>query len=255
VAIEDFCVVGLFEGVGFAFTCVWSVSDPWSCASVIESKESKSNGPKMYFILKLTITFGARIRSLVVIKRQFYHEIAFAVGRFYPEAMTELDEVWNRMLADAAKSAKAQGRGDVAEYLSLKAANDMIRSAGVKWLFDSALEIAAAADRTSKHISIERVEPFNFPYRGANIVGSQLKLIFGVRCLSVDAGWTRTPSDGFMPGGPLAVARLRHFGMPKANAELLLLKDDATVTWAESGADRDFTTERLRDHFLVFLGG
>jgi hypothetical protein len=75
-------------------------------------------------------------------------------------------------VADAAASAKAQGRGDVAEYLSLKAANDLIRSAGVKWLFDSALEIAAAADQTSKHISIERVEPFNFPYRGANIVGS-----------------------------------------------------------------------------------
>jgi len=187
-------------------------------------------------------------------KCQFYHEIAFAVGRFYSEAMTELDEVWNRMLSDAAESAKAQGRHDVAEYLSLKAANDVIRSAGVKWLFDSALELVSAAERAARRISIERVEPFNFPYRGANIVGSQLKLLFGVRCLSVEAGWTRTPSDGFMRGGPLAVARLRHFGMPKANAELLLLKTDATVTWSETGLKRDFTTEHLQEHFLVFLG-
>ena len=168
--------------------------------------------------------------------------------------MTELDEVWNRMLADAAESAKAQGRSDVAEYLSLKAANDMIRSAGVKWLFDSALEITAAAEGAARRITIERVEPFNFPYRGANIVGSQLKLNLGVRCLSVEAGWTRTPADGFMRGGPLAVARLRHFGIPKANAELLLLKTDAAVTWSETDSKRDFTTQHLQEHFLVFLG-
>jgi len=192
----------------------------------------------------------------ITINYRFYHEIAFAVRRFYSEAMTEFDEVWNRMLADAAESAKAQGRHDVAEYLSLKAANDMMRSAGVKWLFDSVIEIAAEANRANRNISIERVEPHSFSYHGANIVGSQLKLLLGVRCLSVEAGWTRTPSDGFMRGGPLAIARLKHFGMPRANAELLLLKGDTTPKWSENTPDarRSVTIKHLQDHFVVFLG-
>jgi len=166
--------------------------------------------------------------------------------------MTELDEVWNRMLSDAAENARTHGRHDVAEYLSLKAANDMVRAAGVKWLFDSVLEIAAEANRANRNISLERVEPFNFAYHRANIVGSQLKLLWGVRCLTVEAGWTRTPSDGFMRGGPLAVAQLRHFGMPKANAELLLIKGDTSPHWLDTG--KNFTTEHLRTHFAVFLG-
>src|SRR5258708_38181062 len=106
--------------------------------------------------------------------------------------MTELDEVWNRMLGDAAASARAQGRHDVAEYLSLKAANDAIRTTGVQWLFDSVLEIAGEVNRGNVSISIERVEPFSFSHRGANLVGSQLRLLLGVRCLTVEAGWTRT---------------------------------------------------------------
>lgn len=171
--------------------------------------------------------------------------------------MTELDEVWNRMLDEAADNARAQGRHDVAEYLSLKAANDTIRAAGVKWLFDSMLEIAAEANRGNTSISIERIEPFSFAHHGANIVGSQLRLLMGVRCLTVDAGWTRTPGDGFMRGGSLAIARIRHFGIPKANSELKLIKGDTAPLWADtglSGNDTGITTEDLRRHFTVFLG-
>jgi len=155
------------------------------------------------------------------------------------------------MLSDAAENARSHGRHDVAEYLSLKAANDMVRAAGVKWLFDSVLEIAAEVNRANQNISIERVEPFNFPYHRANIVGSQLRLLWGVRCLMVEAGWTRTPTDGFMRGGPLAIARIRHFGMPRANSEILLVKGDATPEWSDSGTN--FTSEHLRRHFTVFL--
>jgi hypothetical protein len=171
--------------------------------------------------------------------------------------MTELDEVWAKMLTDAAANARLQGRHDVAEYLSLKAANDSIRAAGVKWLFDSALEIAAAANSKSSHISIERIDPFSFAYRGANIVGAQMRFLFGVRCLSLEAGWTRTPSDGFMRGGSLAVARVRHFGLPKANAELILVKRDTAPMWSlvdGSGTGFSLTTGDLRRHFNIFLG-
>jgi hypothetical protein len=171
--------------------------------------------------------------------------------------MTELDEVWNRMLGDAASSARAEGRHDVAEYLSLKAANDTIRATGVKWLFDSILEIAGETNRGNVSISIERVEPFSFSHQGANLVGSQLRLLLGVRCLIIEAGWTRTPSDGFMRGGSLAVARFRHFGIPKANTELTLIKGDTVPVWVESARPEmksGLTTEDLRKHFIVFLG-
>ncbi|MGH9819320.1 MAG: hypothetical protein ACRD43_04050 [Pyrinomonadaceae bacterium] len=171
--------------------------------------------------------------------------------------MTELDEVWNRMLSDAAVNAREQGRHDVAEYLSLKAANDTIRAAGVKWLFDSILEIAAASNRANLGISIERVEPFSFPHHGANMVGSQLRLLLGVRCLMVEAGWSRTPSDGFMRGGSLAAARLRHFGMPKANAEIILIKGDSSPIWSDAAlpdVKTGLTIADLRRHFTIFLG-
>ena len=161
------------------------------------------------------------------------------------------------MLADAISNAQSDGRHDVAEFLSLKAANDSLRLAGVKWLFDSILEIAGDSNRTNPAVSIERIEPYNFEYRGANLVGSQLRLVYGVRCLMVEAGWTRTPADGFMRGGALAVARVRHFGMAKENAEFALLRTENVPVWADtltSAATDGVTTEHLRRHFQIFLG-
>ena len=160
------------------------------------------------------------------------------------------------MLAEAVSRARSDGRHDVADYLALKAANDTIRAAGVKWLFDSILEIAASTNRTSPVVSIERIDPFNFEYRGANLVGSQMRLVHGVRCLTVEAGWTRTPADGFMRGGALAVARLRHFGMSKANAEFALLRTEKAPIWsdlAEGNKAAGISTGHLERHFLTFL--
>lgn len=171
--------------------------------------------------------------------------------------MTELDEVWKQMLAKAISNARSDGRYDLADFLSLKAANDTIRAAGVKWLFDSMIEIAAQANRNNPAVSIERIEPFNFEYRGANLVGSQLRLVQGVRCLMVEAGWTRAPADGFMRGGALAAARLRHFGMPRENAEFALVRGENAPVWSDLAANAratNITTDHLRGHFLVFLG-
>ena len=55
---------------------------------------------------------------------------------------------------------------------------------------------------------MENENPHNFRLRGANLVGSLLRVRQGVRCLTVEAGWTRTPNDGFMRGGALAIARI-----------------------------------------------
>src|SRR5436305_2498739 len=108
--------------------------------------------------------------------------------------MNELDEIWSQMLADAEARARASGRHDVADYLALKASNDQIRERSIRWLFDSIIEFAAHANRREQAIAIEREDPHNFSFRGANLVGSLLRIRQGVRCLTLEAGWTRTPA-------------------------------------------------------------
>lgn len=161
------------------------------------------------------------------------------------------------MLDEAMAAARESGRHDVADYLDLRARNDVLRNAGVRWLFESLIGIAGEATRASAAITIDREEPHNFPYRGANIVGSQLTFRLGVRCLTVDAGWTRTPGDGFMRGGALAIGKISHFGIVKMNAELHLKPSDSGPGWTAyyaDGASIDADKSFLRKHFSVFLG-
>lgn len=167
--------------------------------------------------------------------------------------MQELDEVWSQILAQAIKNANTSGRADVAEYLMLKAANDTVRQASVKWLFDSLIEIAAEANRANSGVSIEREDPHNFAYGSANLVGSLLRVRQGVRCLTLEAGWTRTPADGFMRGGALAFARIIHFGMPKANIDFRLVRTGLSPEW-EAAPGENLTTAGLRRHFGIFVG-
>ena len=140
--------------------------------------------------------------------------------------MNELNVVWTQMINEALEKARAYGHGDVAEYLTLKATNDKIRQASVEWLFDSMLEIAAFANRNNAGVTIENENPHQFAFKNANLVGSLLRFRQGVRCLTAEAGWTRSPNDGFMRGGALAVARISHFGISRHNTELLLIKSN-----------------------------
>lgn len=171
--------------------------------------------------------------------------------------MNELDEIWPEMLSKALERARASGRHDVADYLNLKAANDELRTVGSAWLIDTMLEIAGAANRKNAGISIERLDSHNFAWRGANMAGTLLRLRYGVRCLTLETGWTRTPADGFMRGGALAFTRIIHFGMAKQNAEIVLLQSDAAPAWhvySEEKAGAHFRSDTMLGHFRVFLG-
>lgn len=171
--------------------------------------------------------------------------------------MNELDELWSQMLSAATENARNAGQTDVADYLALKATNDTLRQTAVRWLFDSMIEIAGEANRLHAAINVERFEPHNFSHRGSNMVGSMLRIRHGVRCLTLEAGWTRTPTDGFMRGGALAFARLTHFGLPKSNAELMLLRADNMPAWTAvigENTVRELDSEALREHFRIFLG-
>ena len=105
--------------------------------------------------------------------------------------MTDIDDVWTSILASAADNAGSVHR-DVADFLSLKASNDQIRQAAMTWLFEGLTQIAAEANRRNIPVTIERVDSHRFGYRGANIVGSLLRVRQGVRSLSVEAGWIDT---------------------------------------------------------------
>lgn len=169
------------------------------------------------------------------------------------QAMDELDEFWSQKLDEAIAKAHKSGRRDVAEYLTLKAANDAVRQTGVQWLFGSLIEIASV----NPFVKIENETVHRFDFAKANMVGSLLRVRQGVRCLTLEAGWTRTPADGFMRGGALAAARISHFGMAKRNVELILLKPNETPQWFavdEDNVRSAFNSIHLQNHFNVFLG-
>lgn len=166
--------------------------------------------------------------------------------------MDELDLVWSQMLADAGERAAGSGRHAVAEYLRLKATNDAIRSRGVAWLIDAFVAMAASQQGPRTDLTITREDPHRFERGTSRMVGSCVEIRHGVRCLSVAAGWARTPSDGIMRGGALAFARIRHFGMPNAGAEFRLVHNDDLPQWLnDAGAAIDIGT--VRQHIDLFL--
>ena len=134
-----------------------------------------------------------------------------------PSVMDELEESWAVMLMAASERAAMQGRADVAEYLRLKATNDAIRAAGVKWLLDAFIEIAFEQNQSA--IKVERKEGHSFAHGASTMAGSQLTIRYGVRCLEIEAGWARTPSHGIMREAALARANVLHFGRGRRQRE------------------------------------
>jgi hypothetical protein len=138
--------------------------------------------------------------------------------------MSELDEAWAAALSEAEQKARLAGRKDVAEYLSLKNSNDLLRKAGVQWLIESFTVAAGEANRTGASIQISRKDDHRFRTGSSTMVGQLVTLMFGVRTLYVEAGWPRVPRDGIVHGGGLARANIRHMGLRNVSEELLLAK-------------------------------
>lgn len=166
--------------------------------------------------------------------------------------MNELDEVWSQMIAGAIADAKASNRGDVADYLALKQSNDMIRQASVDWLFGAFIDVASEANRNNAAITIEREEPHEFKLGNATMSGSLVRVRLGIRNVTVEAGWTRLPSHGVMRNASLAAARIRHFGLPKADEELTLLREGEHPVWKNANGE-NFDSESVRRHLAVLL--
>lgn len=175
----------------------------------------------------------------------------------FPFFMSELDEAWELALAEAKQQARAAGRTDVAEYLDLRRRNDLLRRTAIDWLTNTMMLLAAAANRRGAGIQIEQKDSHRFRRGHATMVGAQLTLRNGVRALTVESGWPRTPRDGFIRGGGLACANIKHFGRHGSNAELLLAPSSSGAPqWLieeKTGSRSPLFEAHLRAHFSMLL--
>lgn len=167
--------------------------------------------------------------------------------------MSELDEAWALALSEAERRARLAGRRDIAEYLSLRNSNDLLRKAGIDWLLAEFTSLAADANRAGASIQISKQEGHRFRTGNSTMVGHLLTLTNGIRTLYVEAGWPRTPRDGVVRGGGLACASIRHLGIRKANEELLLMKSGSGVPSWKSHTRKVLHEGDLRRHMAILL--
>jgi hypothetical protein len=169
--------------------------------------------------------------------------------------MSELDEAWAAALSEAEQKARLAGRKDVAEYLSLKNSNDLLRKAGVQWLIESFTIAAGEANRAGASIQISKSDGHRFRVGTSTMVGQVVTLAYGVRTLFVGAGWPRVPRDGIVRGGGLACANIRHMGLRAASEELLLAKtNNGTPNWKSLTKQRPHLQQSdIHRHISILL--
>jgi hypothetical protein len=173
--------------------------------------------------------------------------------------VSELDEAWASALAEAESRARHSGRGDVAAYLSLRNSNDLLRRTGIEWLISTFETLAAQANRRGASIQVSREDNHRFRAGNSTMVGRLLTLSFGVRQLSIEAGWPRTPRDGVVRGGGLASANIRHMGIKAAGEALRLVQSkQGAPSWvtAEEGhghGHAQIHETHLRKHIATLL--
>src|SRR2546423_9472934 len=76
--------------------------------------------------------------------------------------LSELDAEWARRLAAAEAAARTHGRDDVAEYLALRATNDLARATGCDWLLATASALAGEANRAGASIVFTQTDAHRF---------------------------------------------------------------------------------------------
>jgi hypothetical protein len=171
--------------------------------------------------------------------------------------MSELDDAWDLAFTEAKQRARAAGRPDIANYLNLRERNDLLRRTAIDWLQQTIQLLAGEANRRGAGIQIEHQTDHQFKAGSSTMRGAQLTLRRGVRALSIETGWPRTPRDGVVRGGGLALANIKHFGKRGLNAELMLARStNGAPQWMiqeKTGKRSTLTEGRLREHFSILL--
>ena len=171
--------------------------------------------------------------------------------------MSELNEQWATVLAEAERRARASGRGDVVDYLNLRATNDFARTTAIKWLFDEFSMRAALSNRSGCSIQFAKADDHRFRFGSSTMVGTLLTFKSGVRSLMIEAGWPRVPQDGIVKGGGLAAGRIRHFGRKSLDHDLLLTRtasgEPRWMVLDEDGGRTPFRLELVNSHLMAFV--
>jgi len=171
--------------------------------------------------------------------------------------LSELNEQWATVLAEAERRARANGRGDVVDYLALRATNDLARKTAIQWLFNEFSMRAAQCNRSGSSIQISHVDDHRFRAGSNTMVGTLLTLKTGVRSLMVEAGWPRVPRDGIVKGGGLAQGHIRHFGRKSLDHELMLTRlGNGTPSWVvidKNGERTPLGLGQVHSHVAAFL--
>ena len=172
--------------------------------------------------------------------------------------MSELDEAWALALAEAEARARAAGRADISAYLALRSANDLIRKVGSDWLLTMFQKVAGEANRAGAGVQVSTDYEHRFKVGAGHMVGSRLSLAKGVRKLFVETGWPRTPRDGFIRGGGLACANIKHLGINSVSEELrLVVNPGGAPSWIAPGGKRGPHVEiheaDVRNHVAILI--
>jgi hypothetical protein len=174
-----------------------------------------------------------------------------------PLHVSELDQAWALALAEAEQRARALGRTDIATYLALRTSNDLLRKTASDWLQTIFVTVAGEANRNGAGIQTSREDGHRFKVGNATMVGSSLSLAKGLRLVFVEVGWPRTPADGFIRGGGLAWANIKHRGIKSAAEHLRLVVDPNGVPrWNVESHRREPYEIReadIRNHITILL--
>lgn len=166
------------------------------------------------------------------------------------------DTIFGEDLDRAISHAKESGRFELADYFKLKAGNDRIRENARKWIFETIEEIVFKFNDHGASIKLEHLYKKNIKYGYSSLTGNRLELKQGLRCLTVEVGWTQSIDDGVMRSGALAFGRLSHFGFRKEKEEIELHRFERHPQWFKVDKDmirRPFTVASLKRHFEVLL--
>lgn len=171
--------------------------------------------------------------------------------------MNELEEAWALVLAEAETRARGAGRKDLVEYLALRKSNDLLRMTGINWLITTFESLAGEANSKGSNIQVAKDDSHRFRVGNATMVGPLLTLTTGVRKLSIEAGWPRAPRDGYVRGGGLGCAHIKHFGIRSANDSLLLvLSDQGVPRWIgreKKHSGVEIHEANVRNHIAILL--
>jgi hypothetical protein len=171
--------------------------------------------------------------------------------------VNELDETWAAALAEAEVRARAAGRGDITEYLSLRRSNDLLRKTACDWLLSTFRNVAGEMNRAGAALQISNDDNYQFQIANSALVGQLLKLENGIRQLLVEVGWPRLPAHGFIRGGGIAVGRLRHVGIKSASELIrLVTSPEGTPRWIVENNRQPVAEIReanIRHHIAILL--